>query len=262
MISGDYKVSFKCKLGWLIARPGLQRFWELWSSMGALGMGYGNYAYNWNGEARIIREWNQTADNASVIFDVGANEGDLTALFKRGTVFAFEPHPRTFQRLSARFKERRSVRPVNLGLGARRCRLTLYDMPGEGSDQATLIAGADRRLIKGINVDVDTLDGWCQRNNIDKIDFLKMDVEGFEPEVLMGASLMLKKRRIGLILFEMNHHSARTGFNVLKAIESLPNHRLYRLLPNGLFDIEGGRGYRPAFDSYRLHNLLAIPRAT
>lgn len=43
MIASEYRVSFKCKIGWLIARPGLQRFWELWSSMGALGMGYGNY---------------------------------------------------------------------------------------------------------------------------------------------------------------------------------------------------------------------------
>jgi FkbM family methyltransferase len=228
--------------------------------VGALGLGYGNYAYEWNGEARFIKAWSRGANTSAIIFDVGANEGDLTTLFDKGTIYAFEPHPETFRRLSDRFRARPSVCPVNVGLGASRCRLTLFDMPGDGSDQATLVMGSDPRLTEGTDIEVDTVDDWCLRNGIERIDFLKMDVEGFEPEVFKGAARMIREKRIGTILFEMNHHNVRTGFTLLRAIETLPYHRIHRLLPTGMVDVEAGRGYRAAFDIYRLHNLVAIPR--
>ena len=47
------------------------------------------------------------------------------------------------------------------------------------------------------------LDGYCQSQGVEFIDFLKVDVEGMEPYVLQGARALLKERKIAAILIEI-----------------------------------------------------------
>ena len=54
-----------------------------------------------------------------------------------------------------------------------------------------------------IDVEVRTLDSYCSEKGIQNIAFLKIDVEGFEEDVLLGANSLLKSQNIGLILFEI-----------------------------------------------------------
>ena len=50
-------------------------------------------------------------------------------------------------------------------------------------------------------VQVETLDNYCQRNSISKIDLLKIDTQGYDLEVLRGAKQMLSEHRIIEITF-------------------------------------------------------------
>ena len=55
--------------------------------------------------------------------------------------------------------------------------------------------------VEKIDVEVDTVDRYCASNGIERIDFLKIDVEGFEEDVLRGATTMLKRKSVGIVLF-------------------------------------------------------------
>ncbi|MCW2989889.1 MAG: putative methyltransferase [Solirubrobacterales bacterium] len=49
-----------------------------------------------------------------------------------------------------------------------------------------------------------SLDDYCSEQGIDRIDFLKVDVEGAEPEVFAGAAALFAERRVGCVLFEVS----------------------------------------------------------
>ena len=52
-------------------------------------------------------------------------------------------------------------------------------------------------------VDIDTIDNYCQSNEIGKIDILKIDTQGYEDKVLLGATNMINNKRIKFIEFEI-----------------------------------------------------------
>ena len=60
----------------------------------------------------------------------------------------------------------------------------------------------DKEEKKPISVPIATIDNYCYSNNIDKIDFLKIDTEGHDFYVLKGAQNMLKKNQINYVQFE------------------------------------------------------------
>ena len=68
---------------------------------------------------------------------------------------------------------------------------------------------------KTINVKCDTIDNYCNTNNIENIDFIKIDVEGAEKMVLDGAINMLKNNKIKMGIFEIGETltDARTSEN-------------------------------------------------
>jgi len=70
-----------------------------------------------------------------------------------------------------------------------------------------------------INVSVDTLDNICKKKGIKKIDILKIDTQGFEAEVLKGASNMLKN--IFIIELEIIFSDIYEKSSSIGAIESL-----------------------------------------
>ncbi len=104
---------------------------------------------------------------------------------------------------------------------------------------------------------MDTLDFYCENNGIETIDFLKIDVEGFELNVLKGGARMLKNKKIGMIQFEFTQINSTVGvffkqfFDLLSA-----DFCLYRLLPNGLQTIET---YEPtSCEIFGYQNYVAI----
>jgi len=62
-----------------------------------------------------------------------------------------------------------------------------------------------------ITVQTQTMDNFCSINNIDRIDILKLDCDGTEYEVLLGAEKLLSEDRIGLIYTEIS--GVKKGFD-------------------------------------------------
>lgn len=149
------------------------------------------------------------------VFDVGAYIGELTLLFSRfvgeaGCVHAFEPSRAGYQGLTATCAAAalRNVKLQQVALAEQETTVVLHSY---GSDYLSWTSqalrplesyGIDVRAVCSEEVTATTVDSYCKTNSIQSIDLLKVDVEGAEFQVLLGARQMLEASRIKCIAFE------------------------------------------------------------
>jgi FkbM family methyltransferase len=149
------------------------------------------------------------------VFDIGANVGEISLLFSRfvgseGSVHSFEASSETFKRLNSvcEILNQKQIFLNHKAVADKEgvLRLNVYD--DEYSEWNSL---ANRPLENyGINIKPDhveevesiTIDGYCSAMGIEHIDLLKVDVEGAEYQVLLGARKMLEQKRIACCVFE------------------------------------------------------------
>lgn len=206
------------------------------------------------------------------IVDVGANTEAYGAdVFPRATIYAFEPHPNTFRLLSENTKKlgHTNVRLINKGLSNKKGVLQLWDFADDAELKETqptsTLASFDKSVIEKLHgqkaqpvrVSVDTLDAFAARTALRKIDLLKIDTEGHELQVLLGATKLLRHNKIGIVQFEFNEMNAFTGARMKDFYDLLPNHTFYRLMPNGMFPLGL---YRPVtHEVFGFQNVIALP---
>ncbi len=160
----------------------------------------------------------------STVIDVGGNIGIFTVLLASlcQRVYSFEPAPETFERLKGNVF-RNKLNHVSLH------QLALSNISGEimfsvspNSPATNHIAVANDST--AINVPVTTLDTFVQDNQIETIDFLKIDVEGFEASVLEGAEALLSQNRVKYLFIEIcPSNFEKANSSVEKVISSLSN---------------------------------------
>ena len=149
------------------------------------------------------------------VFDVGANEGQSAVQFARGfreaTVYSFEPFPAGFQKLCDQARRYTNIKPFQLALGEEAGRRKLY-LTRSSCTHSLLPAVPESHTYLGkrmdsageIEVPITTLDAFCAEHQIPRIDFLKLDVQGYELKILSSARQLLDGCNIGLILTEVN----------------------------------------------------------
>ncbi len=155
------------------------------------------------------------------VLDVGANIGQFTLLFASlvgpsGRVFSFEPCGSTMRRLKTHIALN-DVKNVTTEQTAAHHHhgsdVTLNVFPSEYSAWNTLghpkMFHRDRphetlQPVGQESVSTVAIDRFCQDRSIQQIDYLKVDVEGAELEVLMGCTDLLKQRAIKIIQFEIS----------------------------------------------------------
>lgn len=203
------------------------------------------------------------------VFDVGAHVGDLSLLFSglvgTGTVHAFEPAPAAFGALRSALAEAQAANvtanPLAVSDRPGTVRLNCYDGPFQAfttmADRPLADYGVDAGPVRPVAVEATTLDAYCRAKGVDRIDLLKIDVEGAELQALRGARELLAAKRIGCVAFEFGQTTFDMG-NSPKAIADLFRAHGYRLsnLVAGAPLFPGGRSARTA--KFAMH--LAIPR--
>jgi len=227
------------------------------------GLGILNYE-SWaaSGEVRFLKSFLKNRVDGIVI-DVGANVGNYSKqvidINKSITVYAFEPHPKTFAKLSAIIGK--NFHPVNAAISNEEEVLTLYDYElKDGSAHASLYKGVIENIHNSNAVEhkvrVCCLTEFAKSKNIQKIDLLKIDTEGNELNVLKGVTEFIQSAKIEAIHFEFNEMNvcSRTFFRDFWDI--LPNYDFFRLLPTGMLKIER---YSPLYcEIFAYQNIVAI----
>jgi FkbM family methyltransferase len=145
------------------------------------------------------------------VLDIGAHHGYYTLLASRrvgqsGRVFAFEPSPRERQKLRwhLRWNHCSNVEVVERALGARAGEAELFLAPGRETGCNSLRPPAIRGTPKRLSVTIDTLDGFLSHRGIERVEFLKLDVEGAELSVLESGEHLLSRQPRPIALVEVS----------------------------------------------------------
>lgn len=248
----------------LFARKLFYKFNMLLYRCSLSGLGVLNYEDDKvSGESWFLKKYLK-GRAGGVVFDVGANVGDYSKLVlqvsPQVTLYAFEPHPKTFTVLRKSLHQSNFI-PVNAAAGEVEGVLSLYDYEAnDGSAHASLYQDVIENIHKAKSIEykvqVLSLEDFAKSKNIEKIDLLKIDTEGYELNVLKGIAGYIESGKIEAIHFEFNEMniSSRTYFRDFWNL--LPNYNFYRLLPDGMEKIEK---YRPVFcEIFAYQNIVAI----
>ena len=162
-------------------------------------------------EAKILACWKQFARGAKTIFDVGANSGIYSlaslAASPGAAVHAFEPtHELTLRLMeTSKINHISTLRIHELAVTSYTGTAYLNYCTGSNGDNEGMNFISEKNQTKmGTAVKTITLDDFCAENNIDRIDLLKLDVQGCESDVLAGANRLLREKRITAVFTELN----------------------------------------------------------
>lgn len=205
--------------------------------------------------------------NPKVIMDVGANIGLFSNIVLKQypdvDLHIFEPNKRNFSILGSNFSGLRNVYLSNTAVSDVAGTSSLYS-PSDGSGMASLV---NRKLdhfdLHGDEfieiIDVVRLDDYMTLHNINSIDLIKIDVEGFELSVLkgLGTSLNLVKA----IQFEFGGCNLDTKVSFQDFFYFFQENcfEIFRYTPFGLQKIER---YKEIDEVYRTSNFLAVNKGS
>jgi FkbM family methyltransferase len=178
-----------------------------------------------------------------VVFDVGAHVGQSAALFSDSfpgaRIHSFEPDPNSFQQLRAVAAGYPGVTPVNAAVGDREGEATFFVntfsqtnsllRPRDGAGQY-LVASDGLDVRQETRVRVLTLDDYCAAQAIERIDFLKLDTQGYELRVLDGARQLVSRQAIPLIYLEVGFVTLYEGQPLFPEVYQYLFDRGYRLV--------------------------------
>lgn len=149
------------------------------------------------------------AKPGQVVLDIGTNVGEVLLNFAKrvgpaGRAIGFEPNPATLRKCRRNLSLNRfdNVEVHQLALGETRGK-ALLGQPSETN------AGADRiSASAGIPVELTTLDEFVVQHRLERVDLIKIDVEGFDLKVLRGGAETLKRFR-PLLFVELSDSNLR-----------------------------------------------------
>ncbi len=174
-------------------------------------------------EVLVQEEYDVPVTGVRTIVDAGANAG-MATLYLHGRhpgarIVAVEPDPGTYDLLEANTAALPGVTCVCGALADRDGTVVLHTgaeswaastRPGRGRPDAVVVAA-------------ETLETLAARHGLDRIDLLKLDVEGAEAEVLLGPGM----QRVGAVVFE--YHAELAGIGLWDLLDRLDGFRLLRL---------------------------------
>lgn len=149
------------------------------------------------------------------IFDVGANIGQSALAYRKqfpkASIYSFEPAEATFGELKNNCRADKKMHPFQLAISDAHGKKEFFvnrddttssllepssTLRNEGLQQKLTAAGS-------VTVNCETLDSFCQKQQISGIDLLKMDIQGAELQAIIGAGQLLKDRKVGVVFCEV-----------------------------------------------------------
>ena len=187
-----------------------------------------NYEFN---ETKLVKE---LIKPGWTVIDIGANFGWYSIHFSQlvgqnGRVFAFEPVSETYEELNSNIKlnSSQNIKVFNFALGNKDGTIS-FGVPtfdgGSGASSEFL------KYSKRIRTTMRQLDDIMKEQNINKIDFIKADIEGGELNMLKGAEKLLEHFKPKILIEIVDVHCQRFGHSPVDVYQFLINKGY-----NGLF---------------------------
>ena len=196
---------------------------KLFLSKKGLALAVSHYGTYEELEAKIMEE---KIEMGNIVVDVGANIGLHTLNMARivgntGQVFAFEPDPSNFEILKKNVKinNYKNIILEQKAVGDKHGKATLYQSDNPINHR---IFPQTERATNQVQVELTNLDNYFDSDMIDKINFIKIDVEGMEFGVLKGMKNILKNNKKIKTLFEfVPKDTIEAGFIPIELLDYL-----------------------------------------
>jgi FkbM family methyltransferase len=176
-----------------------------------------------------------------VVFDIGANVGAHALPLAKmvgveGHVYMFEPTQWAFAKLQHNLSLNPELKHVTLENMA----LSDHDATEESySIRSQWSVEGEKGVLEEGNIEFATLDSYCNDHGIEGVDFIKLDVDGFETKILRGGQAMLDRMR-PILLVEMSDYWQRQGGESARAMIDILDQAGYRYLDEETLEpIEG-----------------------
>ena len=162
-------------------------------------------------------------DNITVVEGGSFHGGDTIQMahtWPNSKIYSFEPVPELFAQVKEKASSYPNITCINLALAEKNGTAQFWPSenpkkPGKHSQAGSLLPPKERlkyseiRFKEPFEVPTVSLDSWAEKNNIDRIDFLWLDLQGYELPVLEGAKRLLPN--ISYIYTEVNFVEAYAG---------------------------------------------------
>ncbi len=245
-----------------------QPIWEKLHQVARIGQNYWSCIVDESGELYALdfaRNRLQN-DGTAIVVDVGANVGQFAMAaairLKAAHIYSFEPSSHAYALLQAGIRDaglQEIIDPQHCALSDREEDAVLYSsQPGAAIASLYDLHNPPVAFKPEFNetVTTTTLDKFCADHRIERIDYLKIDVEGHEFSVLRGAARMLSERRIRFVQFEFGEANIDSRTFMRDFFELLAtDFDLYRIVSNGLRKIST---YHPNLEVFATINYLAV----
>jgi FkbM family methyltransferase len=194
-----------------------------------------------NGE-RLIAE--TVASAAQTFVDIGANRGNWADTFRaacpklqRGILVDASSEANAI--LTQRFGSDGRLSIAQVAVSESKGRMTFFEEQDAGG-MSSFVKSWASKAVKQTEVEVTTIDALFERYALERADFLKIDVEGYDCHALRGAGAVLAARRVGVVQFEYNDPWRAAGSTLLGALSWLAEHgySTYLLKGDGLHPVE------------------------
>lgn len=159
-------------------------------------------------EPEMVSFFKSLLQPSDTVLDIGANIGCTSLLFGSlaSKVYGFEPSPTTYRWLVENVQRAKlnNVEPINLGLGkeAGTFELTFAPNNRSGGFVSNLTSASEGHQVEHITIARG--DDFIREHQIAKVDFIKIDVEGFEQSVIEGLTQTIARDQ-PIVALELNH---------------------------------------------------------
>ena len=205
---------------------------------------------------------NLKGDSKVVVLDIGANRGEYSELLlntvPKAEIHAFEPAAKTFKLLDGRLGSRANVSIYNFALGNIDGSAHLYkENPIARIASLTPLDITQDHLTEEIAIR--RLDSVFPTLNVEQIHLAKIDVEGHEMDVLMGAEEVIRSGKIKNIQFELGEFSidTRTTLKSFFTFFGDYQYELFLIRPRSLYPL---KQYKPLYEQYSTTNFVACKK--
>ncbi|NTW31617.1 MAG: FkbM family methyltransferase [Bacteroidetes bacterium] len=188
----------------------------------------------------------------NIVFDIGANEGQ-TALplhnyFSFSDIYCIEPVMDTYNILTRNTSHIKKIKRFQIAFGENNENksILLFDNTESCMNSLNEVSMNNYEGAKNEIITIVKGDDFCLRNNIKKIDLLKIDTEGYEIQVINGFSEMIKNNQISAVYCEAGFNPQNVRNTYIEKIHSLMyknNFSLYGVYEISNWQIKTGNNY-------------------
>jgi FkbM family methyltransferase len=242
----------------LFARKIFQSSFEKLHFIALRGMNYGaaNSPKD-SGEEWLLKHISKQVKGGAIILDIGANVGQFAALAatlfsKDSAIYSFEPAKTTYSGLVKTVGDFTQVQTFNMGMGDMIDEIELF-YDGEGSVLASAYQ-VNEKFKFSEKVKISTVDIFCKAHNIESIDLLKIDVEGFELNVIQGAKQFIDSKKVKFIQFEFGNRQINSHHFLNDFRKAMPGYQIFRLVQDGLRAVNNDA----RFEIFQISNFVAV----